>query len=135
MSPLWKIVDISCSFRLPLPNCTVTPESGSPSLGTPAGKGTTGVNDDFQVSFRMYVAWKWNETVQGVTDTAVYYYLGYVNWQVNFYANSSTGKPPIDTIPANFLHGATADASWTRDNTPPAALDYRVLANAYVIWQ
>lgn len=71
-------------------------------------------------------------------NVAVHYYLGYVDWQVNFYAVSTTGNPagsnpPIDTI--KLPHGGTADANWTPDNTPPPALDRRVSANGYVSWQ
>jgi hypothetical protein len=64
----------------------------------------------------MWLLWRYTNVVGGA-NTKVYYPIARDNWQVNWYATSSTGNGPLDTI--NITHGVTADATYTRGNTPP----------------
>jgi hypothetical protein len=82
--------------------------------------GPTGITEDLLFQIRTYIVWKWNQVAGNSNGAAVpvFYFLGYYNWQVNFFGNSPS-YPPISVILV--FHGVTADKAWTASNADPGA--------------
>jgi hypothetical protein len=52
--------------------------------------GRIGIADDLVFQARTYITWEWNQVAGNSKGVAVpvFYFLGYYNWQVNFYATT-----------------------------------------------
>jgi hypothetical protein len=90
---------------------------------------------DALYKIRTYVAWEWSQVAGNSNGAAVpvFYFLGYYNWQVNFWG-TTPNNPPISVI--RVLTGVTAEFAWTPSNADPGAnaMDLTRIANGNIIW-
>jgi len=93
-----------------------------------------GIAEDVRFRPRLYLVWRWIQTVQG-NSVSVFYPLAYTNWQVNFYAKADFGIPPIKDIV--ILNGVSSDGSntYTASNAPPEALNMTPYFNFVNVWR
>jgi hypothetical protein len=98
----------------------------SPYPSAPANA-NNGIAEDVLPTFRTYVVVEWSQVAgnSGVNKVPVFYFVAYLNWQVNFYATAVNKPPtgPITTI--QVIKGVTGDGFFTRSNADPGvnALD------------